>query len=144
MPRWPQPLPPRRRSEGLLAMSMIPERPILVLLRLEAAAAMVAGLAGYVALSGGWPTFALLALAPDLAMLGYAAGPKVGARLYNLAHSTLGPALLAGLGLWAAPALVPIACLWFAHIGMDRALGYGLKSERSFGLTHLGRIGRAA
>ena len=28
-------------------------------------------------------------------------------------------------------------------IGIDRALGYGLKYTAGFGLTHLGRIGKA-
>ena len=30
-----------------------------------------------------------------------------------------------------------------AHIGLDRMLGYGLKSSEAFGITHLGPIGRA-
>lgn len=30
----------------------------------------------------------------------------------------------------------------FAHIGMDRLLGYGLKYPTGFRHTHLGRIGR--
>ena len=34
------------------------------------------------------------------------------------------------------------ALIWAAHIGFDRALGYGLKYPTSFGETHLGRIGR--
>jgi hypothetical protein len=29
-----------------------------------------------------------------------------------------------------------------AHIGIDRALGYGLKYSTGFGFTHLGRIGK--
>lgn len=125
-------------------MPPIAERPVLTLLRLEGAAAFGAGLAGYLALSDDWLTLALFALAPDLAMAGYAFGPRVGGRLYNLAHTHLGPAMLAALGLWTFPALLPIACVWVAHIGIDRALGYGLKSEAAFGVTHLGRIGRAA
>ena len=125
-------------------MPLIAERPVLTLLRLEGAAAFAAGLGGYLALSDDWLTLALVALAPDLAMAGYAFGPRVGGRLYNLAHTHLGPAMLAALGLWAFPALLPIACVGLAHIGIDRALGYGLKSETAFGVTHLGRIGRAA
>jgi hypothetical protein len=125
-------------------MTPIAERPVLTLLRLEGAAAFAAGLAGYLMLSDGWWTLALFALAPDLAMIGYAFEPKVGGRLYNLAHTYLAPAILAALGLWTLPALLPIACVWLAHIGIDRALGYGLKSETAFGITHLGRIGRAA
>jgi len=123
-------------------MTPITERPILALLRLEGAAAFAAGLAGYFSLTDSWMTIALFALAPDLALIGYAFGPKVGARLYNLAHTYVAPALLAAIGLWALPALLLIACVWLAHIGIDRALGFGLKSETAFGLTHLGRIGR--
>jgi hypothetical protein len=112
-------------------MTPIIERPVLILLRLEGAAALAAGLFGYLGLSDGWATLALFALAPDLAMVGYFFGPRSGACLYNAAHTYLAPVL-------------PIACVWLAHIGVDRALGYGLKSETSFGLTHLGRTGRAA
>jgi hypothetical protein len=35
-----------------------------------------------------------------------------------------------------------IAMIWLAHIGFDRALGYGLKYASGFGFTHLGRIGK--
>jgi Domain of unknown function (DUF4260) len=34
--------------------------------------------------------------------------------------------------------------IWLAHIGIDRALGYGLKYTAGFTFTHLGRIGAAA
>jgi hypothetical protein len=85
----------------------------------------------------------LLLLAPDLFMVGYARSTRTGAALYNFAHSYPAPALLGVVAvasanhLWQAVALV-----WFAHIGMDRALGYGLKYDGSFQQTHLGRIGR--
>src|SRR3954470_22529461 len=36
------------------------------------------------------------------------------------------------------------ALIWFAHIGLDRALGYGLKYDDSFQHTHLGWIGKRA
>ena len=42
----------------------------------------------------------------------------------------------------AWPSAVAVALIWLAHIGIDRALGYGLKYEAGFGFTHLGRIGR--
>ncbi|MCU0790025.1 MAG: DUF4260 domain-containing protein [Nitratireductor sp.] len=122
-------------------MNPVAERPILILLRLEGAAAFAAGLAGYFMLADGWLTLAIFALAPDLSMLGYAFGPVAGSRVYNLAHTYLGPALLAVPGYLAYPALLPVACVWLAHIGIDRALGYGLKSKSGFGVTHLGRIG---
>ena len=34
--------------------------------------------------------------------------------------------------------------IWLAHIGLDRALGYGLKYSKGFAFTHLGTIGRGA
>ena len=41
------------------------------------------------------------------------------------------------------PLILSIAMIWLAHIGIDRALGYGLKYSAGFGFTHLGRIGGA-
>jgi len=116
-------------------------RPVIVLLRLEGAVAALAGLVGYRMLADGWALFAIFALVPDLSFLGYLLGPRIGARVYNLAHTYLVPAVLACLGLWLYPTLLPVACVWLTHIGVDRALGYGLKSEAGFQQTHLGRIG---
>jgi hypothetical protein len=48
-----------------------------------------------------------------------------------------------GFGL-ASPLTLSIALIWLAHIGIDRALGYGLKYVAGFGFTHLGRIGKDA
>ena len=64
---------------------------------------------------------------------------------YNALHTTLGPAILAGLGLFLDHSmLLGIAAIWAAHIGFDRMLGYGLKYTSGFNDTHLGRIGRQA
>jgi ABC-type phosphate/phosphonate transport system permease subunit len=87
--------------------------------------------------------FALLFLLPDLSMLGYLAGPRIGARVYNVAHSYLVPLGIGALGLLVAlPFALPLALIWAAHIAFDRALGFGLKYEAGFGFTHLGRVGR--
>ena len=92
-----------------------------------------------------WQEFALLILVPDLSMLGYLAGPRVGAFAYNAAHSYVGPALLAAEAFATSDMLMmPIALIWIAHIGFDRMLGFGLKYGAGFGYTHLGRLGRAA
>lgn len=113
-------------------------------LRLEGAALLVLSLAGwsqFVELSL-W-VFAATFLLPDLAMLGYLAGPRSGALAYNLAHTTAVPGTLLTVGVLAAqPALVPVALVWLAHVGFDRMLGYGLKSRTAFRFTHLGTIGR--
>jgi hypothetical protein len=94
---------------------------------------------------GDWKQFAILFLAPDLSFLGYVAGPRFGAMAYNTLHSTIGPLLLGAMGVMLnLQAATLLALIWIAHVGFDRALGYGLKHGRGFGFTHFGRIGRSA
>jgi len=114
-----------------------------LLLRLEGAALAAGALILYRFAGGSWLLFVLLVLAPDLSMLGYLAGPRIGALAYNAAHITVGPIALGLIGLSTSsyPAIA-IALIWLVHIGADRALGYGLKYAVGFGATHLGRIGR--
>lgn len=112
--------------------------------RAEGALVALAGLGIALAVQPGWPwwVWPLILLAPDLAMIGYALGPRVGAALYNAAHLYGLALLLAVLGVVAGlPVLIALGGLWLAHIGIDRALGYGLKSREGFRVTHLGRIG---
>ncbi len=117
-------------------------RPLL-LLRLEGLALLLAAITLYAAGSGSWWLFALALFVPDLAMLGYAGGPRLGAALYNLAHTTLLPLAL-GVTAYLADATLPlqVALIWLAHIGLDRMVGYGLKLPSAFRDTHLGPIGR--
>ena len=60
---------------------------VRAVLRLEGAAAFAAAVALYGHAGFSWPLFALLFLAPDLAMLAYLIGPRAGALVYNLAHT---------------------------------------------------------
>ncbi len=118
-------------------------RTVDFLLRLEWAAVLAAAIAGYLFLDGSWQLFVLLILAPDLAMLGYLAGPAAGAIVYNAFHILVWPAILFLAGLYAGSAVaMQVAAIWTAHIAMDRALGYGLKLPTGFTDTHLGGIGR--
>ena len=118
-------------------------RTVDFLLRLEWAAVLAAAIAGYLFLDGSWQLFVLLILAPDLAMLGYLAGPAAGAIVYNAFHILVWPAILFLAGLYAGSAVaMQVAAIWTAHIAMDRVLGYGLKLPTGFTDTHLGRIGR--
>ena len=60
------------------------------------------------------------------------AGARARATLYNLAHSYIGPILLwlvtrSISSSWAVFAVL----IWIAHIGCDRAVGYGLKCSSS-------------
>ncbi|MCW4117093.1 DUF4260 domain-containing protein [Aurantimonas sp. MSK8Z-1] len=115
------------------------------LLRIEAAALFLAALVGYSWTSQSWWLFAILFLAPDLGMAGYLAGPRPGAAIYNLVHTTTLPLLLS-LSAFALGDRLPAALgmIWLAHIGFDRALGFGLKYPGGFSLTHLGaKAGRA-
>lgn len=113
------------------------------ILRLEGAVVLAASAIGYAHAEPRWALFAGLFLVPDLSMLGYLAGRRVGATAYNAGHSYLAPALLAGLGvLLSQPLAWSVALIWVAHIGFDRMLGYGLKSAEGFGHTHLSRVGK--
>jgi hypothetical protein len=88
-----------------------------------------------------WVLFAVLILAPDLGLMGYLAGPRVGAHAYNLTHNIVLPIIIASVG-WAtaAPTVLAVALIWIAHIGIDRALAYGLKYPDDFRRTHLQRL----
>ncbi len=118
--------------------------PVVPLLRLEGAVLFAAAVAAFAWTGAPWWWFVGLLLAPDLSAAGYLRGPRLGARVYNAAHTTAAPAATAVAGLlFDLPALLAVASIWAAHVGMDRALGYGLKLPASFQATHLGPIGRA-
>ncbi|HEY9126179.1 MAG TPA: DUF4260 domain-containing protein, partial [Acidobacteriaceae bacterium] len=92
----------------------------------------------YARSGASWWLFFALWLAPDLSMLGYLAGPRLGSYCYNAVHTYTGPISLAAIALLLNhPALLPFAYIWLNHIGVDRLLGYGLKYPYSFGQTHL-------
>jgi hypothetical protein len=111
--------------------------------RLEWAVVAVAAIVFYAVAGASWWLFALLILAPDLSMLGYLAGSRVGAISYNALHILIVPVLLLLAGRFGGNAVATaIALIWIVHIAIDRALGYGLKLSSGFQDTHLGRIGR--
>jgi hypothetical protein len=114
-----------------------------ILLRLEGLMVLVAAIAAYRMLSGSWLLFVGLFLVPDLSATGYLMGPSVGARAYNVVHTYLGPGLLAAaMGMGLIPVYWQIPLIWIGHIGLDRAVGYGLKYPTAFRDTHLGQLGR--
>jgi hypothetical protein len=91
------------------------------ILRLEGVAVFAAATGAYFGLGAPVWLFLVLALAPDVAMVGYLAGTRVGRYAYNAFHTYVGP----------------VALVWTAHIGVDRAVGYGLKYSTAFKHTHL-------
>ena len=118
--------------------------------RVEAGAVALAALVAVITVYPEWWWVVLAAfLAFDLSMLGYLRSTAAGATTYNAVHNYAFPALAALValtlgpvsGAWSTTAGV-LACAWAFHVGVDRALGYGLKLPDSFKNTHLGRIGR--
>lgn len=126
-------------------VSRAPAGGVLTLLRFENAALAAAAAFAFHAIGGVWWLFAALFLLPDLSMIGYLAGPSMGARFYNLGHTYIVPASIAAIGWIAGYDLwLEIALIWCAHIGVDRALGFGLKYPEGFADTHLGLLTRPA
>ena len=108
------------------------------ILRLEGAVVLAAASIAYAGIGRGWVLFALLFFVPDISMLGYLGGRRLGAAVYNVGHTYIAPAALAAYGLFQSqPLALAVALIWIAHIGFDRLLGFGLKYETAFGHTHL-------
>ncbi len=111
------------------------------LLHAEGVAVAVAAVAVYFYADHPWWLLLVLALAPDVSLAGYAAGPRVGAAAYNAVHTYVLPVALATAGVIAeADTAVALGLIWLAHIGVDRAVGYGLKYPKDFRETHIQRV----
>ncbi len=114
------------------------------LIQIEEAALLIVSIYALYFLKVEWWYYLLFVLAPDISMLGYLAGNKIGAFIYNLFHHK-GVAILVFLvGIVAQLWIVQvIGILLFGHSSMDRMFGYGLKYFAGFKHTHLGKIGSA-
>ena len=110
------------------------------LLHLEGLTILLVSIVLYRHSHASWLLFALLFLAPDLFMLGYLVNRRIGAALYNFAHTLITPGVLLAIGFLAGAAFLPTALIWTAHIGCDRILGYGLKYPTHFKDTHLQHV----
>ncbi|HTN63375.1 MAG TPA: DUF4260 domain-containing protein [Devosia sp.] len=114
-------------------------------LRLEALVVMAAATSVYFVSSGNPWLYAIVFFMPDLSFAAYALNAKVGAIVYNTAHSYISAVLLGGAGWLLGMDLIwQLALILTAHAGFDRSLGYGLKYASAFNHTHLGAIGRRA
>ena len=74
-------------------------------------------------------------------MAAYAAGPRIGAAAYDVVHTYAIPVGLGAVGVVAdTDSAIALALIWLTHIGVDRAIGYGLKYPTGFKDTHLQRV----
>ncbi|WP_102345925.1 DUF4260 domain-containing protein [Bacillus sp. Marseille-P3661] len=112
-----------------------------ILLHFEGLAVLVLSVYLYSFNEYSWGMFLILLLAPDISMIGYLINNKVGARCYNIFHTYTLPITIVIVGLLLSHQLVlAVGFIWSAHIGMDRAIGYGLKYSTNFKDTHLNRV----
>ena len=83
----------------------------------------------------------MLFLVPDIGMLGYLVNNKVGAWTYNATHLLSVAIALYILGFLFNNEYVAFAgIIMMGHASFDRILDYGLKLEKSFKQTHLGKL----
>ncbi|MGI4763268.1 MAG: DUF4260 domain-containing protein [Janthinobacterium lividum] len=116
-----------------------------LLLKLEELAQLLLAVFVFAHLPFAWWMLPATFLLPDLSMLGYLAGPRVGAASYNLLHHKA-LAIAVGLAGWmlGLPVLMLAGTVLLFHSSFDRLLGYGLKFSTGFQDTHLGRVGKEA
>lgn len=116
-----------------------------ILLKLEELFCLFLAFYLYLALGYAWWWFFVLLLTPDLSMIGYLWGPRIGALLYNgVHHKAIGIALYLLGAYFHVQMLELIGLILFGHSSMDRVFGYGLKYADAFEQTHLGLIGKRA
>ena len=112
------------------------------ILRLEGVAILLFSLMAYEFMGFPWGFFVLMFFIPDISWLAYFHSPKGGAIAYNTMHSYILPLMLFAYGFFvSSPMANQLAIIWIAHIGFDRALGFGLKYARGFRYTHFGKLG---
>jgi Domain of unknown function (DUF4260) len=89
-----------------------------------------------------WWIFVILAIGPDISMVGYIVNNTIGAFCYNFFHHKGIAVAVFVIGVLLDSSSVSIiGIVLFGHSSMDRMLGYGLKLKEGFKYTHLGKIG---
>jgi hypothetical protein len=111
------------------------------LVRLEYAVIFFLSIPLSMALPFAWWWYPLLFLVPDIGMLGYLKGPKLGAFTYNITHwLPIAVVTYVAAALLGYQFIAMLGAIMIGHIGLDRALGFGLKYDDSFKHTHLDHI----
>jgi hypothetical protein len=114
-----------------------------VLLKLEEVGIFLLCIFLFAKLNFAWWWFPALLFLPDIGMIGYIINPKIGAMTYNFFHFRLIASLVAICSVVFSHEYLQLAAIiLFAHISLDRALGYGLKYNEGFAYTHLGMVGK--
>lgn len=111
------------------------------MLSVEGLFVFISSIAIYGFIEGNWWLFIVLLFAPDLVFIIYMLDKNIGTIAYNIMHTYSLPialGLTSLLGGWQFGIL--LALIWFAHIGLDRTIGYGLKYQTAFKDTHLNRV----
>jgi Domain of unknown function (DUF4260) len=135
--------PPDTRRPGSGGAGVVTGLP-LMLLRSEGVALLAMAATLYGKYGQSWWPFAALLPVPDLGLLGNLWSRRAGAVAYDLTHTYAPPATLGLTGVLSGSGVaVALALVWFAHIGMDRALGLGLQYPDDCGCTHLRATRRA-
>jgi len=115
------------------------------LLSLEEAAQLTAAIVAlsFMPFHFAWYVWVVLFFLPDVSMIGYLGGPRLGALVYNIVHHKALGVLLFLAGLFINyETMQLVGLLLFAHSAFDRILGYGLKLPDSFQHTHHGMAGK--
>jgi hypothetical protein len=90
-----------------------------------------------------WWYYVLFVLGPDISMIGYVFGNRIGSVSYNLFHHKAIAVALFVIGFATNIHFMQILVIFlFGHSSMDRMFGYGLKLSEGFKYTHLGIIGK--
>ena len=118
---------------------------VKAILHLEGLAVLAAAVWFYFfELEASWIAFAVLILAPDLSMIGFVRGTRIGAITYNAVHNYALVIAVAVAGVVAGnEVVVALGLILAAHVGMDRMSGYGLKFPTHFKDTHMQRLAPA-
>lgn len=113
------------------------------IIKLEEAGMLIASIFALMYLKVEWWYYLILLLGPDISMVGYLFGNKVGAICYNIFHHKGIAICLIIIGFFYNNWMLQvIGLILFGHSSMDRMAGYGLKTNEGFKFTHLGVIGK--
>jgi hypothetical protein len=117
-----------------------------ILLKIEEAAMFGLCIFILISLNSPWWVYLLLAIGPDVSMIGYFSGNRFGADCYNFFHHKGIAIAVFAIGLIlnnpASDTVSTAGIILFGHSSMDRMLGYGMKLNKGFKYTHLGIIGK--